>query len=173
MTKREAMREAELPPHVKETVRAVEKLHVEHRQGATSADRLLDRAKATISRPALLGFLLILVVGWLAVNLVLPLGVRPDPFPFVYLTLAVSLAALCLTVLILATQWRADGLAEHREKLILQLTFVSEQKATKLISLLEELRRDLPQVRDREDSEAQQMTATLNVNAVSDALRPE
>jgi hypothetical protein len=72
---------------------------------------------------------------------------------------------------ILATQWRADRLAEHREKLILQLTFVSEQKSAKLIALVEELRRDLPHVRNRVDREAQQMIETVNVTAVSEAVK--
>ncbi|MBV8800667.1 MAG: DUF1003 domain-containing protein [Alphaproteobacteria bacterium] len=167
------MPEAGLPPHVQQTVHAVEKLHVEHREGATAGDRLLDFVKATISRPSFLALLFVIAVGWIMANLLLPERLRPDPFPFVYLTLVLSLGALCLTVLILSTQWRADRLAEHREKLILQLTFVSEQKTAKLIALLEELRRDLPHVRDRVDTEAQQMTETVNVTAVAEALRPD
>jgi uncharacterized membrane protein len=141
------MSEPELPSHVQETVQAVEKIHVEHREDATPADRFLDLVKATISCPAFLALLLVIVLGWIGANLVLPRTMRPDPFPFVYVTLALALTALCLTVMILSTQWRADRLAEHREKLILQLTFVSEQKTAKLIALIEELRRDLPRER--------------------------
>jgi len=165
------MPQSQLPLHVEETVHAVEKLHVEHREGASPADRFLDHVKATISRPVFLGLTLVGAVGWLGANILLPRSVSPDPFPFVYLSVTLSLAALCLTVLILATQWRADQLAAHREKLILQLAFVSEQKTAKLIALVEELRRDSPQVRDRVDPVAQQMTTAVDVSAVSQALR--
>jgi uncharacterized membrane protein len=167
------MPEAELPPHIEQTVRAVEKVHVEHRAGATPADRVLDCIKAVISRPAFLGLLLAGALAWMLANAVLPVHLRLDPPPFLYLSLALALAAVCLTVLILSTQWRADGLAGHREKLILQLTFVTEQKSAKLIALVEELRRDLPHVPDRVDAEAEQMTETVNVSAVSQALKKE
>ena len=82
-----------------------------------------------------------------------------------------STLAFLVTVLILATQRRADSLADHREQLILQLAFVSEQKTAKIIGLLEELRRDSPQVRDRVDHVAEQMTEIVDPKAVSNALR--
>jgi uncharacterized membrane protein len=165
------MPEAGLSPQVELTVRAVEKLHLEHHEAATSADRFLDRAKAWVSRPVFVGLLLSAVLAWLMFNLMLPDSVRIDPPPFAYLSLALAVGAVCLTVLILATQWRADRLADHREKLILQLTSLSEQKTAKLIALIEELRRDLPIVRNRLDSEAQQMTQPASVLAVSEALQ--
>jgi uncharacterized membrane protein len=165
------MPEAELPPHVEQTVEAVERVHVEHRKSASSVDRMLDCIRAAISRPVFLGLLLSGVLAWMVANAVLPVHRQLDPPPFLYLSLVLALAAVCVAVLILATQWRADRLAEHREKLILQLTFVSEQKSAKLIALVEELRRDLPHVRNRVDREAQQMIETVNVTAVSEAVK--
>ncbi|MBV9571480.1 MAG: DUF1003 domain-containing protein [Alphaproteobacteria bacterium] len=167
------MPDPHLPPHIEQTVRAVEQLHVEHRECASPVDRLLDGTKALISRPGFLGFLLASVLAWVLANATLPIRLRLDPPPFLYLSLALAFAAVCITVLVLSTQWRADRLAEHREKLILQLTFVSEQKSAKLIALVEELRRDLPHVPNRIDSEAQQMTEAVDATAVSQALRPE
>ncbi len=167
------MPDAQLPPHVEQTVRAVEKLHVEHREGASPIDRMLDGVRGVISRPAFLGLLLACVSLWMLVNAALPAHLRFDPPPFLYLGIVLALAAVCITVLILSTQWRADLLAEHREKLILQLTFVTEQKSAKLIALVEELRRDLPHVRNRIDAEAQQMTERVDVSAVSDALKDD
>ena len=165
------MPKEELAPHVEQTVQAVEKLHLEHHKAASFVDRVLDGIRAVISRPAFLGLVLGGTLAWMFVNVMLPIHRQLDPPPFVYLSLALALAAFCIAVLILSTQWRADRLAEHREKLILQLAFVSEQKSAKLIALVEELRRDLPHVRDRVDPEAQQMTETVNVSAVSQALK--
>jgi uncharacterized membrane protein len=165
--------EGELPPHVELTVRAVEKLHSEHHEAASPADRFLGRAKSWISRPIFVGILLALVLAWLTANVMLPPAMRIDPPPFAYLSLALAIGATCLAVLILATQWRADRLADHREKLILELTSLSEQKTAKLIALIEELRRDLPIVRNRRDAEAEQMTESTSMSAVSEALREE
>src|SRR6478609_443299 len=109
------MPEGELPAHVEQTVRAVEKLHLEHHEAASPADRLLGRAKSWISRPFFIGMLLAVVLAWLTANAMLPPTLRIDPPPFAYLSLVLAIAAACLTVLILATQWRADRLADHRE----------------------------------------------------------
>ena len=161
-----------LPPHVEGTLRAVEELHVEHWRSASRADRILEEIKAQISRPRFIVVLLVLVCAWIVANIEVP-GGFPDPPPFAYLSLVLTFGAVCLTVLVLSTQQRADRLADHREKLILQLTHVSEQKTAKLIALVEELRRDDPQIRDRLDTEAQQMTEATDVAAVSEALRSD
>jgi uncharacterized membrane protein len=159
-----------LPPHVEETVRAVEQLRVEHHTNATPIERVLDRVKTQISAPAFTATAIALVGVWIGSNLVLREHAWDAP-PFPYLELAISALAFFVTVLILSTQRRADVLASHREQLILQLAFVSEQKTAKIIELLEELRRDSPQLRDRVDRVADQMIESVDPQAVSRALR--
>lgn len=100
------------------------------------------------------------------------LGVPPvDPPPFAWLELAVSVAALFLVVLVLATQRREDQLAQLREQLTLQLAILSEQKTAKAIELLEELRRDSPHLSDREDREAGAMSRPAEPHAVLSAIK--
>jgi uncharacterized membrane protein len=48
----------------------------------------------------------------------------------------------------------------------LEATLLTEQKTRKIIELLEELRRDSPGVRDREDVEADQMAAKADPHDV-------
>jgi uncharacterized membrane protein len=158
-----------LPPHVEETARAVEELRSEHRSNATPLERALDRIKMQASAPAFVVVAICVVSLWIAANTFFPKLF--DAPPFAYLQLALSALAFFATILILATQRRADMLAGHREQLILQLAFVSEQKTAKIIGLLEELRRDSPELKDRVDEVAVQMTETVNARAMSDALR--
>ena len=159
-----------LPPHVEESVRAVERFHAEHHGRATLLERSLDQIKDRLSAPLFIVSVAVLVAAWVMINS-LAKDIAWDTPPFPYLELALSSFALLVTVLILATQRRADTLAAHREQLILQLAFVSEQKATKIVALLEELRRDSPQLRDRIDPVAEQMTESVDPEAVSEALR--
>ena len=159
-----------LPPHVEETVHAVEQMRTDHHFSATPIDRAFGRVKALVGAPSFILSTIILVVIWIGGNLALH-SIAWDPPPFSYLGLIFSTLAFLVTVLILATQRRADSLADHREQLILQLAFVSEQKTAKIIGLLEELRRDSPQVRDRVDHVAEQMTEIVDPKAVSNALR--
>jgi uncharacterized membrane protein len=161
---------APLAPHVEETARAVEQLHADHDTSATPLERLLDRLKAEASAPFFVVWTAAIVIAWMAVNIALGRS-APDPPPFSSLDIVLSSLAFLFTILILATQRRADALAAHREQLILQLAFVSEQKTAKIVALLEELRRDSPQVRDRVDQVADEMTESVDPRAVSEALR--
>jgi uncharacterized membrane protein len=56
--------------------------------------------------------------------------------------------------LVLVAQERRNELSERRAHLDVQINLLTEQKVTKMIHLLEELRRDLPLVRDGEDPHA-------------------
>ena len=83
---------------------------------------------------------------------------RRGSLPFPDLEFVISAAALAIAVLILASQGRADILADAREKMTLELSLQNAQKISKVIELLEELRRDSPNVRDRTDPEAEDMS---------------
>jgi uncharacterized membrane protein len=48
---------------------------------------------------------------------------------------------------------------------------IAEQKVAKLISLIEELRRDLPSVRNRSDPLAEATTEAVDAHAVADELQ--
>ena len=162
-----------LPAHIDDTVRAIARLHAEHHGEATTSQRLVERLTAGAGRPRSLIVLTVLMVGWMALNLALPvLGHKAwDEPPFSWLQGATGIAALYMTILILVTQRREDQLASHREQLTLELGILSEQKAAKIIELLEELRRDLPHVRDRVDEEAVAMSAPADPEAVLNAIK--
>jgi uncharacterized membrane protein len=89
---------------------------------------------ATVGSPGFVIVLTILVASWIGLNCVcLALGNRPiDPPPFFWMQGAVALAALYMTVFILATQRREDELANRHEQLTLELAMLSEQKAAKI-----------------------------------------
>ena len=117
--------------------------------------------------------LTVLVVGWIALNLGLSaFGRTPiDEPPFFWLQGAVTLSALYMSVLILTTQRREDKLAGLRDQLTLELSILSEQKSAKIIGLLEELRRDDPNISNRPDERAKALATPADPNAVLDALK--
>ena len=71
---------------------------------------------------------------------------------------------------VLAKQNRFAKLEEQRAHLDLKVTLLTEQKAAKLIDLLEELRRDLPNVRNRHDPEAAALQQSMSPDLVLAAL---
>jgi uncharacterized membrane protein len=60
--------------------------------------------------------------------------------------------------------------ADRRAHLELQVNLIAEQKTTKIISLLEELRHDLPMVKDRKDEVADALQESMDPQAVLSAL---
>ncbi len=134
--------------------------------------RLLERVSRLIEQPAFLGFILAFVAFWMLANAVLRrVGWAPfDPPPFFWLQGIVGLGALLTATAVLTTQNRIARLAEQRAHLDLKLTLLTEQKAAKLIDLLEELRRDLPNVTNRHDPEAAELQQSMNPGLVLAAL---
>jgi uncharacterized membrane protein len=85
-----------------------------------------------------------------------------DAAPFPWLQNIVTLSALVTTVLVLTTQNRQAKLVEQRRHLDLQITLLTERKVSKVIELMENLRRDLPSVKNLHDPEAQAMKELID-----------
>ena len=161
-----------LPQHVEATVRAIAELHAEHHKRATQWQRYVELATARAGRPSFLGVLTLVLAAWILLNVGLIAEGREalDPPPFSWLQGAVAVAALYMTILILTTQRREDQLAERREQLTLELAILSEQKAAKIIELLEELRQDDPHLPNRVDGHAAALAISADPQAVLSAI---
>jgi uncharacterized membrane protein len=160
-----------LPGHIEETIRSIAKLQAAHEERAAPLQRGVNRLTGLVARPQFLLAIACFVFLWIAANLNL-MGIPAfDPPPYSLLQTLATLAALCVTAVILATQRYADELAGYREQLTLELAILTEQKASKLIALLEEQRRDNPYIRDRADPEARAMGTPSNPEAVLDAIK--
>ena len=168
-----SFQERGLPPHIEEAIQSIAQLHAAHQEGITPLQRILRKVASLLGSPWALGVVTALAIGWMCVNLVAPpLGFRaPDPPPFGWLGHAVSLASLYMVVLIYANQRYDDQLAQVREQLTLELALLGEQKTTKVIQLLEEFRRDTPQVHDRVDRQADAMSEPVDPQRVIDAIK--
>jgi uncharacterized membrane protein len=134
--------------------------------------RAIETVTRRIGRPAFLYLLLGVVTGWMLLNVLLMLDGMTllDPPPFAWLQLIIGLSALLMTTMVLITQNRQAVRAEEYRQLEVQVTLLVEQKVTKLIALLEEMRHDLPNVHDRDDPEAEALKQSLNPHQLLDVL---
>jgi uncharacterized membrane protein len=163
----------DLPSHIDGTVQAIAKLQNEHHQEASPIDHAIDRVTAAIGKPTSLAVMTMIICIWMGANAVMPLfgKVQFDPAPFSWLINGVGLMSLYMSTLILITQRRSDRLASRREQMTLELAFLSEHKTAKIIALLEELRLDSPDVKNRVDKEAAAMARPSDTRAVRDAIK--
>lgn len=160
-----------VPDHLSESIDAMASLHEAERMVSVH-QRAMDRSTAVLTRPSFLYLTLAFGLGWIAVNLALPrIGLTPfDGPPFHGLHLIVTFGALLMATFVLTTQERQVRLAERRSHLDLQINLLAEQKIAKVIALIEELRRDLPNVHNRRDEKATAMAAPTDPQVVADAI---
>jgi uncharacterized membrane protein len=158
--------------HVEETLGAISRLASEHERRATRLQRASEKLTSFIGQPAFLAGLCAAIMLWVCGNFAAMLVLHRafDPPPFNRLQSLASVMALLFTVLILSTQRREDELADRRERLILHLAVLTEQKTAKAIELLEEIRRDAPALRDRHDRQAASMAQPTGPHTVLDAI---
>ena len=152
---------------------ATARLRAQHYEETSLSQRAADRITSLVSRPGFAALLTVAILLWTVGNVVAAMaGATPvDPPPFVGLQCGMSAAALYVAVLILTNQRRQDQLAGHREQLALELAILSEQKVSKIIELLEELRRDSPTMFDRTDHEAAHMSTPSDPHSVLAAIK--
>lgn len=155
-----------------QNIEAVREFYAREQQKLSRSQRVLEHVSSFVGQPAFLAVILIFVSIWIIANAVMPLFGKSefDPPPYFWLQGMISLGALLTTTVVLTKQNRLDKLAEQRAHLDLKVTLLTEQKVAKLIDLLEELRRDLPNVRDRHDPEAAVLQKSMNPDLVLAAL---
>ena len=151
-----------------QSIETLANLHIHMEKKVGPHQRAVEGMTAFLGRPRSLYIIGLLVILWIGVNLIAQeTGHKTiDPAPFYWLQGSIGLSALLMTTIVLITQNRQNKTQEQRRQLDLQVNLLVEQKVTKVISLLEELRRDLPEVRDRHDEEVEAMKQTVDPHEV-------
>jgi uncharacterized membrane protein len=153
---------------ISQNIEAILDFYVREEQKISGSQRFLERLSGFIGQPIFLGIILLFVLVWISTNLLAnEFGFKEfDPAPFAWLQGLVTLSALLTSTIVLIKQNRLARMDEMRAHLDLKVTLLTEQKAAKMIDLLEELRRDLPNVKNRDDNHAASLTQAMNPDLV-------
>lgn len=147
------------PDPITQNVESIAAFYKREHKKISLSQRIVEAISDVVGRPIFLVCIVSFVTLWILANI----GARQmhmvefDPPPFFWLQGIVSLLAMLTTTVVLIRQERFANLEERREQLDLQVNLLTEQKTTKLINLIEELRRDMPMVKDRHDPESEAM----------------
>lgn len=154
-----------------ETIESVADLERGAEAQLSRHQRWIERTTSELGRPRSVYLILACVAAWIAVNAALAPARRAfDPPPFAYLDCLISLAALLMTILILTTENRTNQQDARRDRLDLQINLLNERKISKVIEMLEALRRDSPAVPDRHDPEARELGRSADPAAIVRAI---
>jgi len=157
---------------ISQNIEAVLNFYSREEQKISRPQRIVERISLFAGQPIFLCLILLFVASWMLSNAILhQMGKAEfDPAPFFWLQGGLGLGAFLTATMVLTKQNRLARVAEQRAHLDLKVTLLTEQKTAKLIDLLEELRRDLPNVRDRHDPAAAAMQQSMDPEGVLAAL---
>jgi uncharacterized membrane protein len=161
--------ESSLSDHVAESLETLAQFHLAHHRSASPLQRGLNRVTAIVGSPPSLMALAGALALWIGLTAISTHRGIGDP-SFAWLGLLASCASVLVSLLILVTQRHEDQLAERRAQLIMELAILADKRTAKLIALLEELRRDQPDVSDRHDPQSQEMAMPTDVQTVLEAI---
>jgi uncharacterized membrane protein len=121
-----------------QNVRAIVELERTARASRSPGDRL---AASVASFCGTIQFAWLHALGfaaWIVLN-TWPGWHHPDPYPFTFLTMVVSLEAIFLSTFVLISQNEEARLAERRNALDLQINLLAEQENTKMLRMLDRI----------------------------------
>jgi uncharacterized membrane protein len=147
-----------------ENIQTVAELHKRAEYKVSPQQRTIESVTDFLGRPRFLFIILIVVVVWVIVNILLTKFDLPsfDPPPFVWLQGVLTLGALLQATLILITQNRQDAMTERRTQLDLQISLLLDQKMSKLITMVDELRRVHPDLEHGTDPHVEALKKTVD-----------
>jgi uncharacterized membrane protein len=140
--------------------------------GLTDLHRPIEQIGALLARPQFIISAISIFLGWIVINLILKATYQHtwDEPPFFWLQGLITFLALIVTTVVLVSQARQAQIAEQRSQLQLQFVVLVEQRTAKIVGLLEELRIDLPNVRDRVDDDAEVLKEHTKPEVILEAL---
>jgi uncharacterized membrane protein len=161
-----------LPDQVIKNVELIANHQERYQQNATRHQRGLDAIASIFGQPQFLYFQIVFFIIWAVCSHLANLDILSKSFPLFDLREeGLSVVSLLISTGVLIYQTRQEKFSAERSHLILQLNLLTEQKITKLISLIEELRVDLPNVSNRDDLEATMMQQATDPQAILEVLQ--
>ena len=137
---------------VKKNVAAIIDMQRREANSRTLQDRMAEMMTAFSGSMAFV----YIHAAWFGLWFILNLGVlhvphvtQFDPYPFGLLTLVVSLEAIFLSTFVLIAQNNLSAVSERRAELDLHINLLAEQKAAKVLDVLDKIARELDTMHSR------------------------
>jgi uncharacterized membrane protein len=165
----------ELPSSVSENIGTIADFYARHEEHVTTTQRVVEKVALFLGSPVYVASNIVFIIGWIGVNMLMEdFGWKQiDEPPFFWLQGLIGLNAFIISTTVLIRQNRMSRLADHHAHLDLQVNLLTEEKTSKIIELLDALRRDLPNVSDKVDKDAQELAKPADPKAVLQAIERE
>ena len=162
-----------LPASTKENIELLADFKDGEEAQISGAQTLIERISKFFGSPAYFAFAVAFIGIWILVNMwgMAKGWQHVDAPPFAALQGLVSSNALLLTVAVLIRQNRMANIAEHRSHVDLQVNLLTEQKAAKILQLVDELQRELTGLRRQPGEDFAELTKPADAHALLHAIK--
>jgi uncharacterized membrane protein len=166
------MNKTEAPRPLAENIATVVKLEERFLQGRTAVERIGDAIGSFAGSMSFVVLHVAIFSLWFLVNTRSIPGLTPfDPFPFILLSMVVSVEAVLLSTFVLMKQNREGKRAEHRQQLTLQIDLLAEQEATKTLQMLRRICERLGVQGGWDDTDTKILSEDTAVDELADELK--
>ncbi len=162
--------ESSLPPA--DNIATVVKLEERFLEERNTVERIGDAIGSFAGSMSFVVLHVIFFTLWFLVNEKIVPGLPAfDPYPFILLSMVVSVEAVLLSTFVLMKQNRESKRAEQRQQLTLQVDLLAEQEATKILQLLQRVCYHLGLDDLNQDHELKTLTKNTAVDELAEELK--
>ena len=155
-----------------DNINTIARLEQQFLERRTPMQRFADAIDSFAGSISFLVLHLAILTGWFMFNSGAIRGVKPfDPFPYMLLSMSVSIEAVLLSTFVLMKQNRESKRAEQREQLTLQIDLLSEQEVTKVLQVLRRVCDHLGIPAEQDDPEINLLAENTVVENLVDELK--
>ncbi len=155
-----------------DNVDTIVRLEQEFLQQRTRVQRIGDTIGSFAGSMKFVVFHILLFTFWYLANSKRLPGVPVfDPYPYMFLNMALSMEAVVLSTFVLMKQNREGKRSEQREQLMLQIDLLAEQEITKTLQLVRRLCDHLGIAGDHNDFEAKTLSENTAVEHLVETLK--
>ena len=165
------MRDARLPASVEQNIESVAGMEKELSKQRSLVNRIGERITAFAGSLTFVLVHILWFIGWVLTNRVVEAAGYGafDPYPYIFLNLALSIEAVLLSTFVLMTQNRQSRQAEHWGQLDLQVNLLAERETTKMLEMLNAICARLG-VAQKDDKELKDMINNTHIEALAEHL---
>ena len=165
------MRPRPLPTAI-ENIETIAKFEEECLNERSRFERIADAIGAFVGTIAFVVLHVVLFTFWILINTRLIPGLPAlDPYPFLFLSMAVSLEGVLLTTFVLMKQNRMSKRSETRNHLNLQIDLLAEREATKMLQMLRAICDHIGLEHEAQHPEIKQLAQDTAVDVLAQELR--
>jgi uncharacterized membrane protein len=155
---------------IRRNIETVVRLEESFSSERSAVDCLVDRIVSFLGSTKFVVLHVIVITAWLTVNGARVPGVpKFDPFPFLLLSVLISIEALFLATFVLLKQNRMSRQQDLRAHLDLQINLLAEREMTLVLQMLQQISTGMGIHESRE--EIQELLEETSVEAVATKLR--